>query len=117
MWVKDDPDFLREALAIATCAAFIKDTRMKFREANKVDRKSGRAHQRSVFSYSRKLNSHSGRSRGTLLNSNRHRYGDSLACDARCADGNGNAVVPQWSVMIAATATSQPDYEGKAHAK
>jgi hypothetical protein len=38
-----DPDFLLEALTRATCAAFIKESRMKFREANKVDRKSGEA--------------------------------------------------------------------------
>jgi hypothetical protein len=48
---RGDPDFLLEALARATCADFIKESRMKFREANKVDRKSGaKPHQRSVFS-------------------------------------------------------------------
>jgi len=36
-----DQDFLLEALARATCAVFIKESRMKFREAGKVDRKSG----------------------------------------------------------------------------
>jgi hypothetical protein len=38
---RGDPDFLLEALARDTCAAFIKESRMMFREANKVDRKSG----------------------------------------------------------------------------
>jgi hypothetical protein len=37
----DDPDFLLEAPTRAMCAAFIKEGRMKFREANKLDRKSG----------------------------------------------------------------------------
>jgi hypothetical protein len=36
-----DPDFLQEALTRATCAAFIKESRMKSREAKKLDRKSG----------------------------------------------------------------------------
>jgi len=36
-----DPDFLLEALTRATRAAFIKESRMKFREANKLPRKSG----------------------------------------------------------------------------
>jgi hypothetical protein len=36
-----DPDFLLEALARATCAAFIKESRMKFRGASKLNRKSG----------------------------------------------------------------------------
>jgi hypothetical protein len=36
-----NPDFLLEALTRATCAAFIKESRMKFREASKVDRKPG----------------------------------------------------------------------------
>jgi putative SOS response-associated peptidase YedK len=35
------PDFLPEAPTRATCAAFIKESRMKIREANEVDRKSG----------------------------------------------------------------------------
>jgi hypothetical protein len=40
---RGDPDFLLEALARARCAAFIKESRMMFREANKLDRKSGEA--------------------------------------------------------------------------
>jgi hypothetical protein len=36
-----DPDFLQKALTRATCAAFIKESRMKSREAKKLDRKSG----------------------------------------------------------------------------
>jgi putative SOS response-associated peptidase YedK len=40
-WLGGDPDFLPEAQARATSAAFIKESRMKIREANDVDRKSG----------------------------------------------------------------------------
>jgi hypothetical protein len=39
-----DPDFLHVALTMFACAAFIKESRMKFANANKVDRKSGEAH-------------------------------------------------------------------------
>jgi hypothetical protein len=35
------PDFLRGAPPIAACAAFIKESRMKFADASKIDRKSG----------------------------------------------------------------------------
>ena len=35
------PDFLYAALDTKACAAFIKESRMKFANANKVDRKSG----------------------------------------------------------------------------
>jgi hypothetical protein len=38
-----DPDFLHGAQARATCAAFIKESRMKILEAGKLDRKSGRS--------------------------------------------------------------------------
>jgi hypothetical protein len=35
------PDFLHGAPPTAACAAFIKESRMKFANASKVDRKSG----------------------------------------------------------------------------
>jgi hypothetical protein len=35
------PDFLHEAPPTAACAAFIKESRMKFSNARKLDRKSG----------------------------------------------------------------------------
>jgi hypothetical protein len=35
------PDFLHGAPPTSTCAAFIKESRMMFRNASKVDRKSG----------------------------------------------------------------------------
>jgi hypothetical protein len=35
------PDFLHEAPPTPACAAFIKESRMKFASANKLDRKSG----------------------------------------------------------------------------
>jgi hypothetical protein len=36
-----DPDFLHEAPKKFACAAFSKESRMKFANANKLDRKSG----------------------------------------------------------------------------
>jgi hypothetical protein len=36
-----DPDFLHEAPNRFACAAFSKESRMKFANANKLDRKSG----------------------------------------------------------------------------
>jgi len=36
-----DPDFLREAPPTDACAAFIKESRMQFINARKLDRKSG----------------------------------------------------------------------------
>jgi hypothetical protein len=38
---KRDPDFLHEAPKKFACAAFSKESRMKFANANKLDRKSG----------------------------------------------------------------------------
>jgi hypothetical protein len=38
---RGDPDFLLRGANRATCAAFIEESRMKFREASKLDRKSG----------------------------------------------------------------------------
>jgi hypothetical protein len=35
------PDFLHEAPPTPACAAFIKESRLKFASANKLDRKSG----------------------------------------------------------------------------
>jgi len=35
------PDFLREAPPTPACAAFIKESRVKFANARKLDRKSG----------------------------------------------------------------------------
>jgi hypothetical protein len=38
-----DPDFLYAALDTTACAAFIKESRMNFANANNLNRKSGRA--------------------------------------------------------------------------
>jgi len=35
------PDFLHEAPTTSACAAFVKESRMKFVNASKLDRKSG----------------------------------------------------------------------------
>ena len=40
-----DPDFLHMAPNRSACAAFIKESRMKSANANKLHRKSGKAHQ------------------------------------------------------------------------
>jgi hypothetical protein len=40
-----DPDFLHMAPNRSACAAFIKESRMKFANANNLHRKSGKAHQ------------------------------------------------------------------------
>ena len=41
-----DPDFLHVALTNGTCAAFSKESRMKFANATKLHRKSGRSPQK-----------------------------------------------------------------------
>ena len=38
---KGDPDFLYAALEMTACAAFIKESRMNFANANQLRRKSG----------------------------------------------------------------------------
>jgi hypothetical protein len=38
-----DPDFLHEAPNRSACAAFFKESRMKFANANNLHRKSGKA--------------------------------------------------------------------------
>ncbi len=38
---KADPDFLYAALEMTACAAFIKESRMNFANANRLHRKSG----------------------------------------------------------------------------
>jgi hypothetical protein len=44
MWMPSHtPDFLYAAPDITACAAFIKESRMKFANANKLHRKSGRS--------------------------------------------------------------------------
>ncbi len=45
-----DPDFLYAAPDITACAAFSKESRMKFANANNLNRKSGRSPS-SFFSY------------------------------------------------------------------
>src|SRR5271170_6351552 len=50
-----DPDFLYAALDTATCAAFDKESRMNFANANQLHRKSGKRPSTALSRWTRKL--------------------------------------------------------------